>query len=416
MHTNNKLKRWATSSFATLLTIVWALPAALADPPPGAETGRAPEAADCPADGIEWHDDLDGAMALAREDGRPVIAYFTYDTCSWCHKLERDTYSDPSVIAFSRKFIWVKVNRDVTPETCKYFNISAYPSLITIGHAREKVYRFSGYKLPDLFLPELEESLRRFDLYRKGEEWDFPPPRADTILSNAPVELIAAPSEKVPAGLAFMGDRMFIAQIGALYELDPETGAAARSFPINPSVLDITTDGEFIYAMTGGWTAGQPIYVIDPRTGDVVREIITEANKTNRSHGAKGITFADGNLFVLEGMRGGLRRIDRDTGEVLATVQTDQTWITGLAWDGEHFITGSRDKLLWIDPKTGRTVKSIPVNYPLRSVGFHEGSVYLMEQPVFGYNTAHERIRVWPEKTMIYRGQFGRAGEGGESP
>jgi len=32
------------------------------------------------AKGIDWLHDLDRAMALAKEDGRPVIAYFTFET------------------------------------------------------------------------------------------------------------------------------------------------------------------------------------------------------------------------------------------------------------------------------------------------------------------------------------------------
>ena len=32
------------------------------------------------AKGIAWMHDLDRAIALAKEDGRPVIAYFTFET------------------------------------------------------------------------------------------------------------------------------------------------------------------------------------------------------------------------------------------------------------------------------------------------------------------------------------------------
>ena len=42
-------------------------------------------------------------------------------------------------------------------------------------------------------------------------------------------------------------------------------------------------------------------------------------------------------------------------------------------------------------------------NYPLRAIHYHQGIYWLMEQPVFGYNTAHERVRIWPTETLIYR-------------
>ena len=77
--------------------------------------------------------------------------------------------------------------------------------------------------------------------------------------------------------------------------------------------------------------------------------------------------------------------------------------IKALTWNGEHFVAGSREKLFFIDPEDGKTVRSIPVNYPVRVVHFQNGFYYLMEQPVFGYNKMHERIRVWPEKMLIYK-------------
>ena len=34
---------------------------------------------------------------------------------------------------------------------------------------------------------------------------------------------------------------------------------------------------------------------------------------------------------------------------------------------------------------------------------WHDGALYLMEQPVFGHDKEHKRIRVWPRKTVIYK-------------
>lgn len=362
-------------------------------------------------EGIRWLRDLDEAMRLSHADGRPVIAYFTFNACHWCRKLEEDTYSDSSVIEMSRAFHWVKVNRDDTPEIPPQFNVSAYPSLITLGDKRERVHRFSGYMLPEPFKEKLTDALRRYDLYKAGQEWDVPEPRAAQICDapDVTIETFKAPSEEVPAGFAFIGDATWIAHMGRLFECDPQ-GKAHRTFPLDGSVLDICTDGQRLYAMTGGWTAGQPIYVIDPSTGETVRTIYTEANKANRSHGAKGIEFIDGRLYILEGMGGVIREVDPDTGEILSSIQTKERWITGLAFDGKHFITGGRDRLFFID-RAGATVSSTPVNYPLRSVGWRPGGegrglVFVMEQPIFDFDAQHQQIRLWPKETLVYQLRF----------
>ncbi|GEM_PF-1610368 len=359
-----------------------------------------------PADGIHWCASLDEARELSKQDGKPVIAFFTFNTCVWCHKLEQDTFTDASVIELSRRFHWVTINRDVTPELCERFNMSAYPTLLTFGDDLEKVHRFSGYALPDAFKPKLLDALRRYDLYKAGKEWDDPESRPNRITDDEhiAIESFKAPSEEVPAGIAFLGDSMWVAQMGSLFECDLQV-KVKRTFPLDGSVLDICTDGTNLYAMTSGWTAGQPIYVIDPTTGQTLRSIVTEANKANKSYGAKGIEFINGNLCVLEGMNGIIHTIDPQDGVITRTLKTQDNWLTGLAWDGEHYICGSKDRLSFYDDN-GTRVKSIAVNYPLRSVGWRKtdgGEAYVMEQPIFDYGKQNERIRLWPTEMRVYR-------------
>ncbi|MCC6670590.1 MAG: hypothetical protein IT458_05995 [Planctomycetes bacterium] len=44
----------------------------------GVLAAQKPETVQTP--GIEWARDLDAALAASRADGRPVIAYFTFET------------------------------------------------------------------------------------------------------------------------------------------------------------------------------------------------------------------------------------------------------------------------------------------------------------------------------------------------
>lgn len=78
-------------------------------------------------------------------------------------------------------------------------------------------------------------------------------------------------------------------------------------------------------------------------------------------------------------------------------------WLSGLAFDGEHFVTASRTELLFLSPEDGRPVRRIPVNSWIRTVEADGGALWLMEQPIFGFDRKHQRIRTWPEKTMLHR-------------
>lgn len=306
-------------------------------------------------------------------------------------------------MALSKKFIWVEINRDHAPELPKKFNVNAYPSLITLGAKQEKVYRFQAYMKPPEFTAELNEALRRYALYKKGEEWDKPNPRPPTLCDEGILELMKAPSEAIPSGIAVINRDLWVKQGETLYKLDLDTGAVRQTFPVEPSIRAICTDGNVLYGVEYGWTAGKPIHVINPATGKTIRTIITKANESNKAYAAHGIAYRHQKLYVLASLGDGLSEVDPKTGEVTKTIKPTERRLTSLTCDGQHFIAGSRTALHVLDAQTGATVRSIAVNYPIRSVGFHNGVIYVMEQPIFGYDKVHKQVRVWPPQTMIYK-------------
>lgn len=354
---------------------------------------------------IVWAKSLDAANKQSAADGRPVLAYFTFNACHWCKKLEQACFFDADVVKLSRKFIWVKVNRDVTPAIPKRLNVFAYPSLLTLGGKDENIFRFQSYQQPPEFMANLKQALQRYERYKKGQDWMAAPSRPAQISSEAVIQRIKTPAETVPGGMTELDGSIWIAQ-GQLFQLDPSNGKTIKKLSLPTSVGDLCNDGKQLYAVSYGWTAGKPIYVIDPRNGKVVREIITEANKKHRAHGAKGIAWHGGSLYVLAGMRGRLFQISPETGEIKKETQLSGTWLTGLDFDGRHFLTGSRTHLFKFDPVSGKSVWKKAVNYPLRNVAFSGEHLLVTEQPLFGFGRKHERVRVWPKKTNIYRLAF----------
>ena len=303
----------------------------------------------------------------------------------------------------AKAFHWVTVDRDRTPEIPKRLNVSAYPSLLLLGKDEGNVFRFESFQKKEKFVERLDEGLRRWRLYLDGKAWDLPDPRPETLADGA--TSIPAPSEAVPAGMASLGGDLWVAQWGRLFRLDAATGKPKAEFPLDPGAADLATDGKSLYAVDFGWTAGLPIRVLDPETGKEIRRIVTEANRTTKSYGAKGIAFHAGKLLVLEGMEGRIREVDPATGEVKATIQTPERWLSGLASDGKSLISATRDHLVWLDPATGAVTRRLPVHYWIRSVAVHEGAILAMEQPIFGFGRKHERIQVWPRagETRIWR-------------
>ena len=87
-------------------------------------------------------------------------------------------------MASSRQFVWVTVNRDRTPDVPTQYAVSAYPTLLTVGPNNEKIHRFQSFQKPPEFLASLNASLRRWGLYKNGEPWAEPAPRAAAASSS----------------------------------------------------------------------------------------------------------------------------------------------------------------------------------------------------------------------------------------
>jgi hypothetical protein len=330
---------------------------------------------------------------------------------------------DAAVVALSKKFIWVEVNRDHAPggDIVKRFNVSAFPSLMTINQKSEEIYRFQAYMKPPAFVGELNEALRRWGLYKRGKAWDEPKPRPEKICNEGSIEAFPAPGAGVCGGMALVGGDLLVAQwpdripganeegreqqAATLYRIDPSNGSVKSKAPIPMAIADLCADGDVLYGIESGWTAGLPIHELDAATGRSLRAIVTEENKKNKAYGARGITTYQGRLFVLDGMVGIIHEVDKATGAIVRTLKTGEKWLAGLATDGDLLVAGSRTAIVWVKPETGEVVRKVPVNYSIRALEASSGVLYVMEQPVFGYDKDHRWIQVWPRPrdTVVYK-------------
>ncbi len=99
--------------------------------------------------------------ALVRDalaSGKPVILDFAADWCIPCHELERNTFSDPRVIAAMREFaaFQVDLTHSDSPEVMarvKEFRIQGVPTVVFLTPRGEvEAARFSGFLPPERFL------------------------------------------------------------------------------------------------------------------------------------------------------------------------------------------------------------------------------------------------------------------------
>ncbi|MBF0225789.1 MAG: thioredoxin family protein [Desulfobacterales bacterium] len=101
---------------------------------------------------IKWYSYEEG-LAKASKDQKKIFLSFYADWCYYCKKLDKDTFSDSSVISYLQEnFISIKVNGDNEKKIASQFKIRAYPSLWFLKDNGEKINSYPGYLSADKFV------------------------------------------------------------------------------------------------------------------------------------------------------------------------------------------------------------------------------------------------------------------------
>jgi len=95
-------------------------------------------------DGIQWLD-YDEGMAEAVEDDQKVMLYFHADWCTWCDKLESDSFSDERVIEESQSYVNIIVDGDEESGLLKEYDIISFPTVVFLDVNGKETHRVNGY-------------------------------------------------------------------------------------------------------------------------------------------------------------------------------------------------------------------------------------------------------------------------------
>lgn len=119
-------------------------------------------------DGIMWVN-YDEGLALAAKMDKLIFVDFYTDWCKFCHKMDRETFSDKEVIKyFNDTFVAVKINGDSKTkmklpqgefsghELSRMFGVRGYPTYWFLKPDGERINYTSGYSPPTRFLPLLK--------------------------------------------------------------------------------------------------------------------------------------------------------------------------------------------------------------------------------------------------------------------
>jgi len=82
---------------------------------------------------VDWYPWGEEAFGRAEKENKPVLLSIGYSTCHWCHVMERESFTDPSVAEImNNNFVCIKVDREERPDIDRLY-ISAVTALTGSG-------------------------------------------------------------------------------------------------------------------------------------------------------------------------------------------------------------------------------------------------------------------------------------------
>ena len=107
------------------------------------------------APGSDWiHDDLDVALALSAETGKPVFIDLYADWCGPCRMLSNDYFSRADYQEVLSQCILLKIDVDNNPTLAQRYRAQSIPTLILADADGNEIDRITGVGgSPEDFLP-----------------------------------------------------------------------------------------------------------------------------------------------------------------------------------------------------------------------------------------------------------------------
>ncbi len=97
------------------------------------------------ATAIKWYSYQD-SLKIGKQEGKKIFLNFYADWCTYCVKMEKETFRDPEVVAYLNKyFISTRVNSDRQQDLARKYNVQGLPSTWFLAADGEAIGNLPGY-------------------------------------------------------------------------------------------------------------------------------------------------------------------------------------------------------------------------------------------------------------------------------
>lgn len=100
-------------------------------------------------DKVDWRPWSQAVFADAKRDHKFVLLDLQATWCHWCHVMDKETYSDPKVIALiNARYIAVRVDQDAQPDLSNRYEDYGWPATVVFAADGSEIVKRQGYIPP----------------------------------------------------------------------------------------------------------------------------------------------------------------------------------------------------------------------------------------------------------------------------
>ncbi len=105
---------------------------------------------------VKWYSYDEGTRA-GKKEGKKIFLSFYADWCTFCAKMEKETFKEPAVIKFlNQYFISIRVNTEKEGEIARKHFVRGLPMTWFLEPDGEKISSLPGYIPPEMFIQILQ--------------------------------------------------------------------------------------------------------------------------------------------------------------------------------------------------------------------------------------------------------------------
>lgn len=115
------------------------------------------------------------AIAANAADPKMLIVDVYTDWCGWCKKMDKETFTDPKVIAYiNESFYAVKLNAEDTRRSFEFMGkkyneaqmaaamrVNSYPNFVVIEPKLQNIAQLPGYRQPAEFIDGVNDLIEK---------------------------------------------------------------------------------------------------------------------------------------------------------------------------------------------------------------------------------------------------------------